>query len=411
MPDKAIVVLNIGGRALDEKSRLSFVAAADRWVCDFVEIKSPLVPKVHHFWQKVYAIEQLTGYRQVVQLDADMLIRRNAPSPFDVVPETHVGVVSARQYYIPDERNLRLNAIELWAKRMDVDPIEDERHLNGGFILYSPRHHLNLFREAQAVAQRWNHDPSLMPEQSVLSLLLVHRKIPTVWLPFTWNVCKATLPVRPDVTWPQMNGYIYHFNVGGKQQALKKVWWRHDGYTPKLFGRAQAIAERMKDKPSVLGVEVGVSRGKNAAALLHLLPQLSLWLVDTWHAHASRSYKGTGDKEAFRTEDEQSVIFQECMWRVRRHWPRIHFLQCDSVRAAGLFDDLSLDFVFIDANHSYEGCKADIHAWAPKVKPGGYLCGHDFGYFPGIKSAVEHFARAQNLELETDRDLTWFLRL
>ena len=49
-----------------------------------------------------------------------------------------------------------------------------------------------------------------------------------------------------------------------------------------------------------------------------------------------------------------------------------------------------VDMVFIDANHSYDSCLADIHGWRPHVKPGGILCGHDFGPFPGVERAVSH---------------------
>lgn len=52
-------------------------------------------------------------------------------------------------------------------------------------------------------------------------------------------------------------------------------------------------------------------------------------------------------------------------------------LRLDSTAAAETFDNRSLDFVFIDADHSYEAVKADIAAWRPKVRPGGILCGHD----------------------------------
>jgi len=48
------------------------------------------------------------------------------------------------------------------------------------------------------------------------------------------------------------------------------------------------------------------------------------------------------------------------------------------------------DIVFIDADHSYEGVKSDIHLWLPKVKSGGILAGHDFNVemFPGTVQAV-----------------------
>ena len=39
----------------------------------------------------------------------------------------------------------------------------------------------------------------------------------------------------------------------------------------------------------------------------------------------------------------------------------------------------TVDLIFIDGDHSYEACKADIAAWAQIVKPGGVIAFHDFG--------------------------------
>jgi cephalosporin hydroxylase len=59
----------------------------------------------------------------------------------------------------------------------------------------------------------------------------------------------------------------------------------------------------------------------------------------------------------------------------------------DSFTASKEFPDNHAFFVFIDASHDYESVKADIEAWLPKVKKGGYLAGHDWHHEP-IKRAV-----------------------
>lgn len=71
-----------------------------------------------------------------------------------------------------------------------------------------------------------------------------------------------------------------------------------------------------------------------------------------------------------------------------------------SVKAAPFIEDGWADFVFIDAAHSYKAVKADIAAWAPKVKPGGWLGGHDYHpSFPGVMQAVdEAFPKIDRLE-------------
>jgi hypothetical protein len=61
---------------------------------------------------------------------------------------------------------------------------------------------------------------------------------------------------------------------------------------------------------------------------------------------------------------------------------RVHVMRGDSLQAVERFADRSLDFVYIDADHSFEGCRRDILAWAPKVKVGGVLAGHDYYNMP-----------------------------
>jgi len=47
----------------------------------------------------------------------------------------------------------------------------------------------------------------------------------------------------------------------------------------------------------------------------------------------------------------------------------------------------NVDLVFIDGDHSYNGCSADIRAYRSKVKSNGLLSGHDID-FPGVNQAV-----------------------
>ena len=62
---------------------------------------------------------------------------------------------------------------------------------------------------------------------------------------------------------------------------------------------------------------------------------------------------------------------------------------------------LKFDLVFIDATHSEESVREDIQLWAPKVRPGGIVCGHDYNNkrFPGVKIAVDEYFGEENIEM------------
>lgn len=70
----------------------------------------------------------------------------------------------------------------------------------------------------------------------------------------------------------------------------------------------------------------------------------------------------------------------------------------DSAESASLFEDESLDGVFIDAAHDYESVVKDVAAWFPKVKQGGIFSGHDYPC-PDVRRAVDEHAAANGYKV------------
>jgi predicted O-methyltransferase YrrM len=60
-----------------------------------------------------------------------------------------------------------------------------------------------------------------------------------------------------------------------------------------------------------------------------------------------------------------------------------------------------IDFLYIDADHSYEGALADLTAWVPHVAPGGLVVGDDYdsAIYPGVKRAWDEYERTYGLTL------------
>lgn len=125
-------------------------------------------------------------------------------------------------------------------------------------------------------------------------------------------------------------------------------------------------------------VEVGAFYGKSTAYLAVEIANsgkdIRFDVVDTWRGSPEHQVGGWDYQEAM-VNDTAFEIFKNNLA------PVIHIInpvKLTSLKAAHLYEDNSLDMVFIDADHTYEAVKVDIAAWLPKVKVGGYLCGHDY---------------------------------
>lgn len=77
---------------------------------------------------------------------------------------------------------------------------------------------------------------------------------------------------------------------------------------------------------------------------------------------------------------------------------KVQLVISDSVSAARLFADESLDWVHLDARHDYASVKADIEAWLPKIRKGGWLSGDDYDeqkWPEVVKAVAELLPRAE----------------
>ena len=133
------------------------------------------------------------------------------------------------------------------------------------------------------------------------------------------------------------------------------------------------------------GAELGVAGGRFTAHLLGQFPELHMLAVDLWAPRPRL------DRVGFESYEEWDFtrLRREFRERTAPYADRVTVIEKDTRAAALDVPDGSLDFVFIDAEHTYEAVLADVIAWRPKIIAGGLVCGHDFSArFPGVMRAV-----------------------
>lgn len=147
-------------------------------------------------------------------------------------------------------------------------------------------------------------------------------------------------------------------------------------------------------------VEVGCWKGRSAvfmAVEIHNSGKsIQFDCVDTWN--------GSVTEEPHQTDSsvKAGTLYEKFLSNTDRVKHIITPKRGDSVAMSSTYEDDSLDFVFVDGDHRYESVKADIEAWLPKMKVGGILAGHDYGWCEDVRRAV-HEVLGEGTDSYTDR--------
>lgn len=134
-------------------------------------------------------------------------------------------------------------------------------------------------------------------------------------------------------------------------------------------------------------LEIGSWVGTSALAMASR-PNVTVHCIDHWEG--SEGLEG-GEHGYFtkKVEENGGSVFDVFKWNVR-HKTNIYSHRGPSLDWAAAIGPLWFDIIFIDGDHRYDECKADIEAWSPHVRHGGIICGHDYTqFFPGVTKAVK----------------------
>lgn len=153
----------------------------------------------------------------------------------------------------------------------------------------------------------------------------------------------------------------------------------------------ELINKYLDTAKQLVGVELGVATGITSRNLLENISLLKLYGIDRYKEYEDKYYCNLAKIQA--AEKEADSLLKQ--FAIKGSYVKV---KKTSAEAQGSFLDGSLDFIFIDADHSYDAVRKDLELWYPKIKTAGLICGDDYENhnFPGIKKAVDEFAIGHN---------------
>ena len=148
-----------------------------------------------------------------------------------------------------------------------------------------------------------------------------------------------------------------------------------------------------------VGVEIGVAGGKHAQWLWEYSKPSHLSLIDHWDEPKDNTYY-FGTKE--KTLEQYNKVVE---WSQGKD---VEVIKKDTSKAAALFENESLDWIYLDGDHRYDGVMKDLNAWWPKIKKGGFLSGDDYSLYDlkgveafGVERALnDYFSEDTSIYLE-----------
>jgi hypothetical protein len=164
-----------------------------------------------------------------------------------------------------------------------------------------------------------------------------------------------------------------------------------------------------------VGAEVGVWKGDFSASLLRYSRPIRLHLIDPWAFQADLPRAWYGGLAAGSQSDMDAIsesVRNRFSTEIAQATVVVH--RATSTEALAGLDDGSLDWIYIDGNHLYEGVKDDLFAALPKVRPGGLIACDDYGspgwWEDGVRIAVDEFVAGGHAERVADLGSQFVMR-
>ena len=162
-----------------------------------------------------------------------------------------------------------------------------------------------------------------------------------------------------------------------------------------------SIVRACKNKSNYNFVEIGTFKGQSAYYLAteikyHMLTNSNKYKINF---DTVDTFEGSEEHEEY-LKTENISLHKNTKELLKPLKDYVNIIKSDSVQNSSKYRDESLDFVFIDGDHSYDGVTRDINAYWKKLRIGGVMAGHDYdcGWYD-VKNAVDDFFGKNDLDL------------
>ena len=150
-----------------------------------------------------------------------------------------------------------------------------------------------------------------------------------------------------------------------------------------------------------VGAEIGVQEGIYSEILCKNNPQMKLFGVDPWLTYVTHIGEDGPKSPDNKSSQEMCDKFYE-ETKVRMAPYNFEIIKESSMDAVKRFEDESLDFIYIDANHEYSHVMEDLTEWHKKLRKGGIISGHDYYYIKEPRSLM-HVKTAVNAYVKLNK--------
>ena len=159
----------------------------------------------------------------------------------------------------------------------------------------------------------------------------------------------------------------------------------------------QLVKDYLNGKENLIGIQIGSYRGESAQIFLNSNAFIKFYCIDSWIKGYDPA-DGTSNAPFKEIEEDFDNRFKNNKIIIK--------IKNMSSKVFNMFEDNSIDFIYIDGCHRYQNVKEDLINYVPKIKIGGLICGHDYGgggHIAGVKKAVDEFFNTPPIKTYSDR--------
>jgi len=161
----------------------------------------------------------------------------------------------------------------------------------------------------------------------------------------------------------------------------------------------KGIPELIKDIKNPIGIEIGTAEGITTEYLLNTREDLTLFGIDPYQIYT--------DWDGKIINSPKTLV--DFLKRVEPFGDRFNLIREKSDDVPDRFDDESVDFIFIDGEHTYNQLLKDCKNYYPKLKKGGFLFGHDYARIQPVNKAANEFAASVAKDIKTTQQDIWYI--